>query len=176
MSLPYETHDCRRHGDEPNRSQLIQHLRRANAIALAAMNSGHHPFGAILVAPDGDTVLLEQGNLDAVNHAEATLARTAAARFAPDYLWHCTLYTTVEPCVMCAGTQYWANIGRLVYGIAEQHLLELTGNHPENPTLDVPCRYVFERGQKPMQVWGPVPEVEAEILQLHQTFWQRSLP
>jgi len=65
--------------------------------------------------PDHETVLLEQGNVSTVNHAEAVLARTADLNFTPDYLWDCTLYTTVEPCAMCAATQYWANIGRLVY-------------------------------------------------------------
>jgi tRNA(Arg) A34 adenosine deaminase TadA len=135
------------------------------------MDAGHHPFGALLVAPDGETVLLEQRNVDSVNHAEAVLARDAARQFAPDVLWGCTLYTTVEPCAMCAGTQYWAHIGQLVYGLSEQRLLQLTGNHAENPTLDLPCREVFARGQKAMMVWGPVPEVEDEIAALHRRFW-----
>ena len=135
------------------------------------MDAGHHPFGALLVAPDGETMLLEQRNVDSVNHAEAVLARDAARQFAPDLLWDCTLYTTVEPCAMCAGTQYWAHIGKLVYGMSEQRLLQLTGNHAENPTLDLPCREVFARGQKAMQVWGPVPEVEDEIAALHHRFW-----
>jgi tRNA(Arg) A34 adenosine deaminase TadA len=145
-------------------SQMIEHLRRANQVAQAAMDQGNHPFGAILVAPDHTTVLLEQGNIDTINHAELTLMRRAYAEFEPDFLWSCTLYTTVEPCVMCAGAQYWANVGRLVYGVSEKQLLVLTGNHAENPTLDVPCRYVFERGQKAIAVWGPIAEVEAEIL------------
>ena len=156
---------------EPTHEQMLRHLRRANAVAQAAMDAGHHPFGALLVAPDGETVLLEQRNVDSVNHAEAVLARDAARQFAPDVLWGSTLYTTVEPCAMCAGTQYWAHIGQLVYGMSEQRLLQLTGNHAENPTLDLPCREVFARGQKAMQVWGPVPEVEDEIAALHRRFW-----
>jgi tRNA(Arg) A34 adenosine deaminase TadA len=147
-------------------------LRLANAVARRAMEAGHHPFGAILVAPDGRTVLMEQGNVNTVNHAESVLAREAAARYAPDFLWGCTLVTTVEPCAMCAGTQYWAHIGGLVYGMSEARLLALTGNHSENPTLDLPCREVFDRGQKAMQVTGPVPEVEEEIAALHRDFWQ----
>lgn len=147
-------------------------LRRANDVARRALAQGHHPFGAILVAPDGETVLLEQGNVDAVNHAEAVLARTAAANFAADFLWQCTLVTTVEPCAMCAGTQYWAHIGNLVFGMTERHLLEITGNHAENPTLDLPCRSVFAAGHKDIQVLGPVAEVEAEIAALHLSFWQ----
>lgn len=153
--------------------QVIRHLRRANAVARRAMDLGRHPFGAILVAPDGDTVLAEQGNVDTVNHAESTLARSAATNFTPDYLWQCTLVTTVEPCAMCAGTQYWSNIGRLVYGMTERRLLQLTGSHTGNPTMDMPCRSVFAAGQKPVEVVGPVAAVEAEIAALHQTFWHR---
>ena len=161
---------------DPTPQQIARHLRAANAIAQRALAAGHHPFGALLVGPDHETVLIEQGNVDSVNHAEAVLARTAAARWTADELWHCTLYTTVEPCCMCAGTQYWANIGRVVYGMDERRLLALTGNHAENPTMDLPCREVFAHGQKAIRVLGPVPEVEAEIAALHLAFWQRTGP
>jgi len=156
----------------PTPDQILRHLRRANAVAKQAASAGHHPFGAILVGPDHETVLLEQGNLSAVNHAEAVLARAADTKFSPTYLAGCTLYTTVEPCAMCAGTLYWANIGRLVYGMDERRLLAFTGANPENPTLDLPCRELFARGQKQIPVTGPVPEVEAEIAALHQDFWK----
>jgi tRNA(Arg) A34 adenosine deaminase TadA len=157
----------------PTPEQVIRHLRRANAVAKQAADAGHHPFGAILVGPDHETILLEQGNLSRVNHAEAVLARIAEERFDPDYLAGCTLYTTVEPCAMCAGAQYWANIGRLVYGMDEHRLLAFTGDHPENPTLDLPCRELFARGQKDIQVIGPVAAVEEEISELHSGFWKR---
>ncbi len=153
--------------------QQVMHLRRANAVARAAMDAGHHPFGALLVAPDGETVLLEQRNVDSVNHAEAVLAREAARLFAPAMLWDCTLVTTVEPCAMCAGTQYWAHIGRLVYGMSERDLLAITGAHHENPTLDLPCREVFAHGQKAVTIVGPVAEVADEIAALHRSYWKR---
>ncbi len=136
------------------------------------MDAGHHPFAALLVAPDHETVLMEQGNVDSVNHAEAVLARDAARRYPPDLLWQCTLVTNVEPCAMCAGTQYWAHIGRLIYGLSERELLALTGNHAENPTLDLPCRQVFERGQKDMIVIGPVAEMAEPVAALHRRFWR----
>ena len=158
--------------DKPALTQIIKHLQQANQIAIRAQTSGRHPFGAILVAPDHKTVLMKQGNIDAVNHAESTLARTAATRFSADYLWDCTLYSTVEPCAMCAATQYWANIGSVVYGISERQLLDCTGNHPDNPTLDLPCRAVFSHGQKEISVHGPVAEVEAKIIAVHRAFWQ----
>jgi tRNA(Arg) A34 adenosine deaminase TadA len=158
-------------GPSPSAAQVVRLLRLAQDLARAAMARGHHPFGALLVAADHETVLMTQGNVDSVNHAEAVLAREAAARFAPEVLWHCSLVTTVEPCAMCAGTQYWAHIGRVIYGLSESRLLEMTGAHPENPTLDLPCRHVFQRGQKPIEVIGPVPEVEVEIAELHRQFW-----
>jgi tRNA(Arg) A34 adenosine deaminase TadA len=157
----------------PTTGQILRHLRRANAIAARAVAMGHHPFGALLVGPDHETVLLEQGNAGPVNHAEAVLARTADMNFTPDYLWTCTLYTTVEPCAMCAATQYWANIGRLVYGMDERRLLALTGASAENPTMDIPARYIYAHSQKAIQVTGPVPEVEEEIASLHRGFWSR---
>ena len=153
--------------------QQLRHLRHANAVARAAMDAGHHPFGALLVAPDGETVWLEQRNVDTVNHAEAVLAREAARLHAPALLWRCTLVTTVEPCAMCAGTIYWAHIGRVVYGLSERALLEHTGAHPQNPTLDLPCREVLRRGQKAIEVIGPVPQVEHEIAALHRGFWKQ---
>jgi len=152
--------------------QIHRHLATAAQVAQRAADAGHHPFGALLVAPDGETVLLEQGNVDSVNHAEAVLAREAAARFSPQDLWGCTLVTTVEPCAMCAATQYWAHIGGLVYGMSEARLLEITGSHEENPTLDLPCREVFAQGQKPIQVVGPVPAAEQSIADVHRAFWQ----
>jgi tRNA(Arg) A34 adenosine deaminase TadA len=155
-----------------NDEQVRKALRRANQVAQRATTLGRHPFGAILVAPDGDTVLAEQGNVDTVNHAESTLARAAASNFPPDYLWECTLVTTVEPCAMCAGTQYWANIGRLVFGMTEARLLEFTGNHGENPTMHLPSRTVLGAGQKDITIIGPVSDVEAEIAALHTAFWK----
>jgi tRNA(Arg) A34 adenosine deaminase TadA len=156
-----------------NTDQAIRQLRRADQVARRAMAMGRHPFGALLVAPDGETVLAEQGNIDTVNHAESTLARHAAANYPGAYLAQCTLVTTFEPCAMCAGTVYWAGIGSVVYGAEETDLLALTGDHPENPTLALPCREVFARGQRPVVVTGPVPEVAAEMVATHQGFWQQ---
>ncbi len=105
------------------------------------------------------------------HHAESTLARHAAGTYPGAYLWDCTLVTTFEPCAMCAGTVYWAGIGRVVFGASEEALLALTGNNDENPTLSLPCREVFARGQRAVEVIGPVAALEAELLAPHQGFW-----
>lgn len=157
---------------DPTLEQMLRHLRRANAVAQRALAMGRHPFGALLVGPDHETVLAEQGNIDTVHHAESTLARHASLNHPADVLWNSTLYTTFEPCAMCTGTAYWAHIGRIVYGAGEDKLLALTGSHAANPTLALPCREVLARGQKPVRVWGPFAELEAEMVALHQDFWR----
>jgi tRNA(Arg) A34 adenosine deaminase TadA len=81
------------------------------------------------------------------------------------------LYTSVEPCAMCAGAIYWGNVGRVVYGISEKKLAELTGDSEVNPTLDLPCTDVFARGNKSIKVIGPFPEVEAEVIAVHLGYW-----
>lgn len=154
-----------------NLDQQIRAVRAANEVAKRAMQGGRHPFGAVLIAPDKETVLLEQGNLSTVKHAELELARIASEQFDEDYLWECSLATNVEPCVMCTGAIYWANIGCIVYGATEDALLKLTGDHEENPTFAMPCRDVLSKGQKTVKVYGPFAELEAEILALHQDFW-----
>lgn len=152
----------------------IDYLRRAVKIASESRAGGNHPFGALLVGPDGD-VLLALGNTYArdrgVGHAETNVARAAARQYPPDFLARCTLVTSVEPCCMCAGACYWAGIGAVVYGLSEKRLAELTGDNPENLTLDLSCREVFAAGRRRVAVRGPFPELEEEIISGHSGFW-----
>ena len=71
---------------------------------------------------------------------------------------------------MCAGAIYWCGIGRVVYALSEHRLLQLTGDHPENPTFSLPCREVFARGQRKVEVIGPA--LEDEAARAHDGFWQ----
>jgi len=150
-------------------------LRRSFEVASRAVSHGNHPFGAILVDQHGN-VLIEAENgympgRDGTAHAERLLATQACTTTGPDILRNATLYSSAEPCAMCAGAIYWAGIGRLVYGLSEHRLRAITGNHPENPTLDLPCREVFRRGQRATEVVGPLLEAEAEAL--HAGVWNK---
>ena len=150
-------------------------LRRAFEVARRARAHGNHPFGAILVGPGGD-VLLESENAylphrDRTAHAERLAATRASRAYAPEHLARCTLYSSAEPCAMCAGACYWAGIGRVVYGLSERRLGQITGRHPENPTLDLPCRAVFGAAQRETEVVGPLLEDEAAAL--HDGAWER---
>lgn len=117
------------------------------------------PFAAILLAPDNGTQLMSSLSLSHVRHAECELARNAAENYSWDYLAQCTMISTWEPCAMCAGTIYWAHIGRLVYLASEKALQRVIGaGNPENLTLDLPCRDVFVAGQTRVEVLGPLVE------------------
>jgi tRNA(Arg) A34 adenosine deaminase TadA len=148
-------------------------LRRAFAVAKRAHEHGNHPFGAILVGPGGEVLLEAENNLfpanDMTAHAERLLATEASRKYMPEELARCTMYTSAEPCAMCAGAVYWAGIGRVVYGLSEARLKQMTGAHPENPTLSLPCRAVFAAGQRRVEVVGPLLEDEAAAQ--HEGVW-----
>jgi tRNA(Arg) A34 adenosine deaminase TadA len=157
-----------------DRDADLRYLRRAIDLAARSRGAGNHPFGALIVGADG-TVLAEATNRsapgrgDATGHAELEAVRTVSAVHSPETLCAATLYSSAEPCAMCAGAIYWAGIGRVVYGLSEALLLTLTGTHPENPTLALPCREVFARGQRAIEVVGPLIEEEAAVV--HAGFW-----
>jgi tRNA(Arg) A34 adenosine deaminase TadA len=148
-------------------------LRRAFAVARRARTRGNHPFGAILASAAGEVLIeTENGFLpdhDMTAHAERLLATQASKQFGSEVLAGCTLYTSAEPCAMCAGAIYWAGIGRVVFGLSERRLKTMTGDHAENPTLDLPCRTVFAAGQRHVEVIGPLLEEEAAAL--HAGVW-----
>lgn len=158
------------------------YLRLTLDIARAARAAGNHPFGAILVGLDG-SVLLEAGNAhgnahgggapgahgDRTAHAERVLMTRACTTYPAAFLATCSMYASAEPCAMCAGSAYWAGIGRVVYGLSEKDLKDLIGPHPENLTMDLPCRIVLGAGQRPIEVIGPL--LEAESKAVHEGFW-----
>jgi tRNA(Arg) A34 adenosine deaminase TadA len=148
----------------------IEWLRRAIALSQRARTEGHHPFSAILVDVAGTMIAeaMNASSTDRTAHAEMLALRKAAAE-PVGRLHGATLYCSAEPCAMCAGGAYWAGVGRVVYALSEEKLRMLTGNHPENPTLSLPCREVFARGQRAVEVLGPL--LESEAAAAHLGFW-----
>jgi tRNA(Arg) A34 adenosine deaminase TadA len=149
----------------------FDHLARAVALARDARERGDHPFGALLVTADGRVVeALNSVNTenDPTGHAETNLVRLAASSVEVEALASSTLFTSTEPCAMCAGAIYWSGIGRVVFALSEQGLAELVGDADE-PTLDLPCREVFARGGRPIEVIGPVDLPDA--VAVHEGFW-----
>jgi len=151
-----------------------RYLRRAIELAREARRDGRHPFGSLVVDRHGGVVVEARNNAvrpagEPTQHAEMLACAEAARLLSNAELGACTLYTSTEPCAMCAGAIYWVGIGRVVFALAETGLLRYTGDDPENPTLDLPCREVFARGQRKVMVEGPFLEEEAGAV--HEGFW-----
>jgi tRNA(Arg) A34 adenosine deaminase TadA len=149
----------------------LKHLRAAIDLARSARAHGNHPFGALIADAHGD-VLLEAENTvvterDCTGHAETNLMRLASQRFSSEQLATCTLYTSTEPCAMCAGAIHWGGIGRVVYAFSAEQFYAMVGPSPDH--LVLPCREVFARSQRPVEVLGPA--IEDEGRAVHEGFW-----
>ena len=152
----------------------LELLRLAIALSEDSKARGRHPFAALVADAQGQVVSQAGNNSmppegDPTQHAELLAAALAARSLSPEALARCTLYSSAEPCCMCAGAVYWSGIGRVVYALSEHTLLGLTGDHPENPTFSLPCREVFARGQRRVDVLGPL--IEDEAAAPHRGFW-----
>jgi tRNA(Arg) A34 adenosine deaminase TadA len=149
----------------------LQLLRIAIDVARRARDHGNHPFGAVLADEQGN-VLLEAENIvitnnDCTGHAELNLMRVASQQYPFEVLSRCTLYSSTEPCPMCAGSIFWGGVGRVAYALSEEGLYALTGDSPHKLLLS--CRDVFARGGRPIEVLGPA--IEEEARQVHKGFW-----
>lgn len=151
----------------------IELLKRSIELARESRERGDHPFGALLADADGK-ILLEAMNTcgtrgDRTGHAERNLMTEASMKYDADFLATCTMVTSAEPCAMCAGSVYWAGVGRIVHGMTELALKELIGPDPENLTMDLPCRTIFAAGQRQVEVVGPL--LAEESATVHEGFW-----
>ncbi|WP_369148788.1 nucleoside deaminase [Streptomyces sp. R44] len=129
-------------------------LRRAIALAATARESGNPPFGSLLAAPDG-TVLAEEHNTtltdrDVTAHPELKLARWAARELDPATAAGTTMYTSCQPCGMCEAVIRQAGLGRVVYALSGEQLLDIrpgSGRPPvpqDGPALLDEVRAVVE--------------------------------
>ena len=147
--------------------------------ARTAAQNGCMPFGAVLA--DGDGKLLVQAanptpafgqrggakHADPTGHAETTLLRDPAWwNLTSVQRQQCTLYSSTEPCVMCAGAIYWSGIGRVVFGCTA---LELEEQVSGPGGFDVPIRQLYgmaRPGSREIEIVGPL--LQEEALQVHR--------
>ena len=105
---------------QTQRERDENYMRRALNEALIALDKGEVPIGAVVVAANG--AIIGRGHnmvetlCDATAHAELQAITAATSTIGGKYLNDCTLYVTVEPCIMCAGAIAWSQVGRVVYG------------------------------------------------------------
>ena len=152
-----------------NDSKLIE---SAIKLAYQARENGNHPFGALLVDANGKVLLKAENSVvtdnDCTGHAELNLMRAASNKYDASFLATCTLYTSTEPCPMCAGAIFWGNVRRVVFGLSEEGLYSLIDEESEE-IFYLPSRDVFKHGRKQIEVVGPV--LEEEAIKVHLGFW-----
>lgn len=148
-------------------------IRRSLELARSARESGNHPFGALLADENGQILLEAENSVvtggDCTGHAETNLMRLASAAYGPEFLATCSVYTSTEPCAMCAGAIFWGNVRRVVFGLSEEGLYGLVADSSQDVLL-LPASEVFAHGKKPIEVVGPV--LEEEAAEVHQGFWK----
>ena len=149
--------------------QFIQETYR---LAQEAVSRGDHPFGALLVQ-DGQIVLQAHNSVhterDISSHAELNLVRMATRQFSVGQLSQCTLYTSTEPCLMCCGGIYWANIRQVVFGVSATALAAQSGGD-----FAIPSPSLFAQLRPTVQVIGPI--LETEGLAIHAAYWANYQP
>ena len=131
------------------------YMQRALDEARLAYKEGEIPIGAVVVCKD--RIIARAHNLtetlcDVTAHAEMQAITSAANLLGGKYLTECTLYVTVEPCVMCAGAIGWAQIPRIVYGCPDEkrgyHAYAPNAMHPKatitGGILEAECRQLMQ--------------------------------
>ncbi|MBX3609135.1 MAG: nucleoside deaminase [Hydrogenophaga sp.] len=151
-----------------------RYLRQAIAWSQVARDRGNRPFGAVVIGEDGAVLAEAWCNTtetgDCTGHAETTAVRQLGNRFARDTLARATLYSSAEPCVMCAGAIFWSAIGRVVYGIDAVRLRDFRGERTEQRDAELSCRDVFAASPHPIDCIGPALIDEAS--EAHRGFWK----
>ncbi len=141
-------------------------IRRCFELAEEAVRKGNEPFGALLER--GGEIVLEAANTvgrgDHTRHAELNLAALAMRRLPPEVVAECRLYSSTEPCAMCAGAIVWSGVSAVVYGCSAEGLAAISRSG-----FVLPCREVFAAAARPIEVVGPVAEEEG--LAQHVRFW-----
>lgn len=150
------------------------YLRRAIALSRTARERGNRPFGSVIVGADG-MVLGEGWNSngetgDCTAHAEVQAIRAASQQHGRAVLETATLYASGEPCVMCAGAIFWANLRRVVYGIDDQRLRVFRGEWLDQRDVELSCRDVFRAAPFAVECTGPA--LIAEASQPHEGAWK----
>ena len=146
-------------------------LRHTFALAERAVDEGDQAYGAALVDSAGN-LLLEAANQRqrsgrCTAHAETDLVSEASQLWPRTLLSGCTLYSSTEPCPMCAGAIAWSGVGRLVYGLSQERSYALARFEPPPRFIEPPsCRAILGNVQPPIEVLGPLLEDEATAVHL----------
>ena len=138
-----------------------EYFERAVEISKEALKTGNDGFGCLLVDKNGE-IIMEQRNAvadegDPTAHDAMTLIRKAVKTYDSDFLKDCTLYATMEPCVMCMGAAFWADLGAVKFAVTEKELGTILSGG-----LNMPSTEFAQRSPKEIKVEGPFPQIHDE--------------
>jgi len=145
-----------------------EYIRDAIELAREAVADGNTPFGSLLVVDDAvverstNTTVTED---DITAHPELKLARWAARELDADDLAGCTMYTSTEPCEMCATAIHYAGLDRVVYSVSGESLASVRGETDSG----IACEDLIRQKGGSTAVDGPV--LESEGRRVHEAFY-----
>jgi tRNA(adenine34) deaminase len=142
-----------------------EHMRHAIRMARAARERGNRPYGAVLVAADGEVLAegrnTEQAERDITGHAETNALRDAYRQYGPERLAGSTIYASGEPCPICSAVAFYSGVSRVDYGASRDKVREIVPETRNNPKLAITCREILATSSRPIEVIGPYLEEEA---------------
>ena len=146
-----------------------EYVREAIELAREAVSDGNAPFGSLLVV--GEEVVKRSTNTtvtddDITAHPELKLARWAASELDADDLGDCTMYTSTEPCEMCATAIHYAGLNRVVYSVSAESVARVRGDAESG----LSCAAVITHKGGTTNVDGPI--LEADGIQVHEAFYE----
>ena len=148
----------------------LKFVRKAIEVAKTSQQKGNLPFGCVLVSSDGKVLLKGENTIntdnDCLAHAEINLIREACKIYDHEFLKSCSIYTSDEPCPMCASAIYWSGIGKLAYGLSKLEYYNIVGRNNPDWDFEIPVRDVLNSGGRTVEVLGPL--LEDEAAELHK--------
>lgn len=145
----------------------LNYLKKTLELAEHSVQNGNHPFGAILVL-DGKVIVSSENQVisfnDVTAHAELLLVQQSQKFLNAQELSRSVLYTSTEPCAMCAGAIYWSGISKVVYGCSANELFKIV-----KCGLNMKAEMIFKKGSRPIEIIGyPQEQIFKDI---HLQFW-----
>ncbi len=151
----------------------FEFLKVAISLAKEAKKKGNLPYGCVLASKEGQLLLTSQNTVvtdhNCLAHAELNLISVACKKYSHDFLKSCTIYTSDEPCPMCASAIYWSGIGKLTYGLSKSKFYSIAGRDDPDWVFEMSAREVLKKGKRKVEILGPFLEEEISLLHFGDT-------
>lgn len=153
----------------------MKHLRRSVELAKEALEKGDQPFGSVLVSKDGEVLFEDHNHIsegDYTQHPEFNIARWAGQNLPESERAETTVYTSGEHCPMCSAAHGMVGLGRIVYVSSSKQFSEWKAEFGVEETARI-HGFPIEEMIVDAKVEGPVPELAAEVKELHKQYFEK---